>query len=124
MVVEIESQVTRFLHSAAERRHLALWSRDGQTVYARLSYEDGVCNMVVTLDVRIPLRERAVRQLFRERGIIPDSDWAGDHIRHLRYPLPDGNEVVAHLSAELVKQVYGLVEQDELEYEYAEKDAV
>jgi hypothetical protein len=77
-----------------------------------------------------PEREHAIRQFFADRSLAAFQDYlagngdVADATRCLGYFLPADAQFITTLTKDLLRQIYGLREQDALDFTYEEHKAV
>ena len=122
-LADTDHYLSQLLQSAGKLKMLLISSLDGQAGKV-LIHDEGALTVTIFVD---SVREEAVRSLFVEAGINPTWDYAMNNervaTRGLIYPLPADAPRAAQLTIDLMRRAYGLADEAEVEFLYAERDA-
>jgi len=123
---QVESYVSRLLHSTARFTSLIIATPDEQTAVL-LSFRGGVPEITICVDWRLrPELESGIRKFFADRGHLTVHDYlAGngdipDATRCLSYHLSPESQLITELTRDLLKNIYGLQDEDALNFSFEE----
>jgi len=119
---DIEPFMWRMLEPAPGRRHLSIhcWQNEEKHLVSFIRPK-GVLHVIMLLRAE-SAQEHAMRSILQSEGILPTQDAVtgdpGSERRFLLFPVSRVAPQVARLVAEILRKVYGLQENAELEFAY------
>jgi hypothetical protein len=127
-LLQLRPNVERFLASRARFTSLLIFTPDGMRGCGLQSI-GGKASISVTLDTRTEAsKERAVRSLFANRGVVPAEDYLAANggvpnaTRILEYPLPSHPEQATALCRQVLQKVHAISDVEGLHFTHQEQN--
>jgi hypothetical protein len=125
-ISHIRSFVTRVLSSEAESSWITIGTPSGRNGIG-IGKQNGRISVDLSVNVRRPTREAAIRMFFVKRGIPACRDYVASNggvpnsVRVLEYPLQCDAGRISKLAADLLKSVYRLTSRSALDIGFTER---
>jgi hypothetical protein len=119
---KMRARISQLLASQARSASLMAFPPDGQRGVG-LSFTGGALSINLSAERRTaPQQERAIRSLFQSLKIAPSQDYVANNggVAILSYPLPANVGPATSIVRRVMREVYGVQDQEPLEYTYEE----